>query len=230
MHAIDVAADLLQHLSDVCRTDENGRRVREHLSPPRPELRPAAQRVLELGAVRLHGVARSGRLAHRTAEQNVVAEDEIGGKLGSDGGGVRLHPRVKLRTRAVLQELHLVPFVAVAHEHGKQTADIRPNDARGAQVVQLRVRLLAEDDNLVPGPAPFPGERPRVDVRPSAAEQVAMPEDNLHGFIVPDDSGCDRSTWLVSLAVTTHDEARHPPQPRESRDGAAAPTAPRPFR
>jgi hypothetical protein len=42
------------------------------------------------------------------------------------------------------------------------------------------VRLLREHDDLVPGAAPLARERARVDVRPGPAEQVPVPEDNLH--------------------------------------------------
>ena len=42
------------------------------------------------------------------------------------------------------------------------------------------MRLLADHDDLVAGIAPFAGERPRVDVRSGPAEQIAVPEQDLH--------------------------------------------------
>src|SRR5207248_9653128 len=56
-----------------------------------------------------------------------------------------------------------------------------PDDAGAAEVVGARVALLADDHDLVAQPAPGPRERPRVDVRARAAEQVPVPEDALHG-------------------------------------------------
>ena len=49
----------------------------------------AAHRVLELGAVRLHGVARAARGRDGPAEQNVVREDEVGGQMLAQGRRVR---------------------------------------------------------------------------------------------------------------------------------------------
>ena len=97
VHALDVAAHVLEHLADVRRADEHGRRALEHLSPPRLELRPPAHRVLELRAVRLDRVARAARRADGAAEEHVVAEDEVGRQLLADGRGVRLDPGVELR-------------------------------------------------------------------------------------------------------------------------------------
>ena len=47
--------------------------------------------------MRLDGVARAGRGAHRPAEQDVVGEDEVGRKLGPDGVGVRRDVALALR-------------------------------------------------------------------------------------------------------------------------------------
>ena len=51
---------------------------------------------------------------------------------------------------------------------------------RAAEGVALRVRFLADDDDAVPGAAPLPGERPRVDVRPRPAQQIPVPQDDPH--------------------------------------------------
>ena len=103
------------------------------------------------------------------------------GQLGANGRCVRLDPRVELRARAVLEQLHLVALVAVEHEGGQQAADIRPDDPCRADVVTLGMRLLAEDDDVVPRAAPLPREGARVDVRAGAAEEIAVPEQDAHG-------------------------------------------------
>ena len=114
------------------------------------------------------------------------AEDEVGRQVLAERGGVRLDPRVELGARAVLHELHLVALVAVEDEDRQQAADVRPHGLRAAEVVALRVRLLAEDRHVVPGAAPLARERARVDVRAGAAEQVAVPEQDPHRCILPD--------------------------------------------
>ena len=126
--------------------------------------------------MRLDRVAGAGRGSDRPAEEDVVAEDEVGRQLLAHGRRVALDPVVELRPRAVLHELDLVALVAVEHEDGQQAADVRPDGARAAEVVALGMRLLAEDGDVVPGTRPLARERPRVDVRAGAAEQVAVPE------------------------------------------------------
>ena len=77
VHVVDVTADVLEHLPDVGRADERRLRGGEALGAPARELGPAAHRVLELGAVRLHGVARAARTRHRPSHQHVVREDDV---------------------------------------------------------------------------------------------------------------------------------------------------------
>jgi hypothetical protein len=52
---VDVAHDVLEHLTDVGRADEDGAGVGERLASPAGKLLVAAHRVLELGAVGLDG-------------------------------------------------------------------------------------------------------------------------------------------------------------------------------
>jgi hypothetical protein len=166
----------------MCSEPTKTARGRKRIARPLGEERPAADRELELGAVRLHSEWRAGRGGHGAAGQHVVREDEVGGELGADRRGVRLDVRRPLRIAEVLQVARLKPFVAVEHEDREQAAaDVRPDDARAAQVELLRVRLLAEHDDLVPVRAPGSRERARVDVRAGAREQVAVPEDDVHG-------------------------------------------------
>ena len=72
------------------------RAAAQRLGAPGRERGVAAHRVLELGAVRLDGERRAGGGADRAAEEDVVREDDVGGKQGADRGGVRLDPGVEL--------------------------------------------------------------------------------------------------------------------------------------
>ena len=179
---VDVPAHVLQHGADVRGADERGGGPLQAVSPPGGEGRVAAHRVLELGAVGLDGEARAARGTDRPAEQDVVAEDEVGRKVTDERTGIGLDPAVELVGAAVLHELDLVPLVAVEHEHGQQPADVRPDDRGSAEVVQLRPRLLAEDGDVVPGARPLTRELARVHVGARAAEQVAVPEQDAHGL------------------------------------------------
>ena len=144
VHPIDVTDDVFEHLADVRGADEDGLRPFERLPPPGRELRIAAHRVLELRAVSLDAEARTRRCTHRTAEEHVIREDEVGRQQLADRGRIPLDPVVELGARALLDELHLVPLVAVEHEDGQETADVRPHELRAAEVVALGVRLLAQ--------------------------------------------------------------------------------------
>ena len=76
----------------------------------------------------------------------------------------------------------LEPLVVVEHEHGQQAAGkLGHDDRRAADVVALRVPLLADDRHVVAEAAPLARERPRVDVRAGAAQEVAVPENDPHG-------------------------------------------------
>ena len=94
------------------------------------------------------------RSADRPAEQHVVGEHELGRQLLADRGDVRLHPVVELCAGAVGHSAHVIePLVAIEHEHGQEPTDVRSRGDRATQVVALRVRLLREHDDVVPGPA-----------------------------------------------------------------------------
>ena len=127
---LDVADDLVEHRADVFRADEDGSRLLERLPPPLGELGTPAQRVLELGAVRLDRERRSRRRSDRPAEEDVVGEDDVGRQVLAQRRGVRLDPALELLPRAVLDELHVVALVAVEHEDGQEPAHVRPHDAR----------------------------------------------------------------------------------------------------
>ena len=153
----------------------------QDLAPPRLELGPPAHRVLELGAVRLDAEALAESGADRTAHQHVVREHEVGRKELAERPDVRLDIRAPLLGGEVLEQPRLEPLVAVEHEHRQEPVrQLRPDDARPAQVVAARVALLADDRHVVPGEAPLARQRARVDVRARAAEQIAVPEQNPH--------------------------------------------------
>ena len=82
--------------------------------------------------------------------------------------------------REGLEQLRLHALVAVEDEDGKQAADVGADDLRAGEVVVLGLRLLADDHDVVPGPAPLARDRPRIDVRARATEQVSVPEDDSH--------------------------------------------------
>ena len=112
----------------------------------------------------------------------MVREDEVGGQQRAQRLRVRLDVRVALGAREVLQQPRLEPLVPVEHEDRQQPVrQLRHDDLRAAEVVPLRVPLLADDVDVVAGAAPLARERTRVDVRAGAAEQVAVPEEDPHG-------------------------------------------------
>ena len=114
-------------------------------------------------------------------EQHVVCEDDVGRKERAQRGSVRLDVRVELVGTEVLQQLRLEPGVPVEDEHGQASGgQLRIDDGRATEIEVLRFALLADHDHVVAGATPFAGERTRVDVRPRAAEQVAVPEQDPH--------------------------------------------------
>ena len=76
--------------ADVRRADIDRVGRLEHVSTPLLELRPAAHRVLELRAVRLDAEGRARAGADRTAHQDVIREDEVGGQQLLQRGDVRV--------------------------------------------------------------------------------------------------------------------------------------------
>src|SRR5215208_2733874 len=180
VHTVEVAEDVLEHRADVRRADEDGLRFGERGVCLVLELGSTAKRVLELGTVHLDREAGSGGGRNGAARQGMVREYEIGRQLRGERGGVALDVALTLVARERLEEPWLEPLVAVEDEDRKHTADVGPPRLGAAEVVSLGPRVLAEDDDVVPGAAPFPRDRPGVDVRPGAVEQVAVPEQDPH--------------------------------------------------
>ena len=110
----------------------------------------------------------------------MVAQEEVSRQLVAHRRSVRLDPDIELLARAVLEQLDAIALVVVEHEGGQKAADVGPHDLSAAEVVALRVRLLAEDRDVVPSSRPLARELPRVDVRARPAEQIPVPDDDLH--------------------------------------------------
>ena len=199
VHALRVRerpADLRQHRADVRRADEDATRVAQALPAPLRQLGMVAHRVLELGAVRLHRErrrrARDGSGTDRPAQQHVVREDEVGGQQLAQRRRARRDEAVGCGALELVQAPRLEALVAVEHEDGQDRADVRPDDLRPAQVVELRVPLLADHRDVVAGQRPLACQSPRVDVRAGATQEVAVPEQDAHRAAPP---GPDYVRW-----------------------------------
>ena len=114
----------------------------------------------------------------------MVDEQEVGGDVLAHGGGVLLDEAAALVGGQLLHVGGLEIGVAVEDEDGQPRVDRGPDDARGAEVVAGGIGVLAEDDHLVPEPAPGACQRSGVDVRPRSAQEVAVPEENLHAWMI----------------------------------------------
>src|SRR5919201_1683637 len=179
--AIDVADDLLEDGANVSRADEDGLGLCEAVSSPPRKLRVAAHRVLELGAVRLDGVGRGGGRRDGPAQEDVVREDEVGRQLAADRGRVGVDVALAFSRGQVLEKPRLEPFVAVEDEHRQEVAgQLRADDPGAAEVIRGGGPLLADADDLVAGLSPRPRAGRGVHVRGRPAEQVPVPEDDLH--------------------------------------------------
>ena len=176
--ALDGAADLGEDGANVRRADEGGAGRCKRFGAPGAELRAAAHRVLELRPVRLHRIRRTGGQPDGPAEQHVVREHEVRGQAVAHRSRVRLHPCFEVVAGALVDEADVVPLVAVEHEHRQEPTDVGSDRRRRAEVVRLRPRLLAQNRDVVPCPAPFASELARVDVRARSSEEISVPEED----------------------------------------------------
>ncbi len=195
-HTVDVADDLLEDGPDVVGADERRIGMHEQLGTPALELGAPAHRVLELGAVRLDAKRHAADgSADGGTKQDVVRKYQVGRQQLAQSSRVRLDVGLPFGDREVLQQPRLETRVAVEHEHGQQAAGkLRVDDGRAAEVVPFGLAVLADDDHVVPRAAPLPSERPRVDVRPGSAEQVAVPDENPHPAEATSDGNTKRAT------------------------------------
>ena len=130
--------------------------------------------------MRLHGVRRAGCTTDSPTQEHVVAQEEVSRQLVAHRRSVRLDPDIELLARAVLEQLDAIALVVVEHEGGQKATDVGPHDRSATEVVALRVRLLAEDGDVVPSSRPLARELTRVDVRARPAEQIPVPDEDLH--------------------------------------------------
>jgi hypothetical protein len=134
--------------------------------------------------VRLDGERHADGLPDGRAEEDVVREQVVRREMLPHGRRVVLDEARALRSGQILEIAGLEILVAVEHEHRQRAFDPGPDDSRAREIERLGVRLLAEDDHLVAEAAPGPGERAGVDVRARPAQEVAMPEENLHAWMI----------------------------------------------
>ena len=125
----------------------------------------------------------SGRGADGPAHDQVVREDELRRQVVPQGRRVHLYEVRPLLPAEVLDAACLEVLVAVDDEDREDRADVGAHDARAAEVVALRMGILAEDDHLVALPGPRTRQRARVDIRPGASQEIAVPEQNLHRMV-----------------------------------------------
>ena len=122
----------------------------QRLLRPGLKLLVAAHGELELRAVRLDAVANACCGADRAPEDHVVHEDDVGRQMLPDRGRVRLDEAVALGPAEILHPLRLHALVAVEHEDGQDTPDVRPHRRCTAQIERLGMGLLGEDGDVVP--------------------------------------------------------------------------------
>jgi hypothetical protein len=134
--------------------------------------------------VRLDGERHPDCRAHGSAEEHVIREQIVRRQVIADGGSVLLDEPFPLGLAEILEVPSLEVFVAVEHEDRQRPLYLGTNARRAAEVIGLRTRLLGENDDLVAEPAPGTGERTGVDVRARPAQEVAVPNENLHACTI----------------------------------------------
>ena len=152
---------------------------------------------------------RVGRLAAERAGEDHRAHDEVVGERDvgpgargdlADRGDVALEVGRELVLAEVLERARLDALVAVGHVDGQQPAEVGPVDGRARRVAahlelqrapvpvaggvdpreRERLAVLAQQVDLVPVAGERRGELGVVDVRPGAAQQVAVEDENPH--------------------------------------------------
>jgi hypothetical protein len=98
----------------------------------------------------------------------------------AQGGGVQRDEAVTLVAAQIGDQPRLDALVTIEDEDREHGADLGPDHLGAAEVEGRRLRLLAEDEHLVPGTAPSARDRARVDIRARSAQQVAVPEEDPH--------------------------------------------------
>ena len=180
MGALDRPTHVSEDAADVLGTDDHRGRAGERLGTPLRQLVVATHRVFQLRPMRGHRVARAGRRSHRTAEDHMTHDHQIGGQTLADGSSIRGHPGVQLRATRGLHQLNPVAVVLIEHEDGKQPVDIRADGGGATEVVKLRMRLLREDGHVVSPHPPLARQLASENIRAGTREQVPMPKEDPH--------------------------------------------------
>ena len=87
----------------------------------------------------------------------MVREHEVGREV--PGRAAALASTKRSRSARVTRSSGLEPLVAVEHERRQEAVRAPAARPRAAQVEPLRLPLLADDHDVVPGSRPFPGDR-----------------------------------------------------------------------
>ena len=102
------------------------------------------------------------------------------GRCSRTAAAFASHEALALGPAEILDASSLHVLVAVDDEHRQEPAHIGPDHRRPADVVPIGMRILAEDDDLVPEARPGAREAARVHIRSGAAQEIAVPDENLH--------------------------------------------------
>jgi hypothetical protein len=115
----------------------------------------------------------------------MVDEDAIGRKKFAHGGGIELDEAFPLGLGQILEIGRFEILVAVEDEDRQGPVDRGSNDLDTLEAfVPVRMRVLAEDDDLMSETAPGARQGARIDIRSRASEEVAVPKENLHAWLI----------------------------------------------
>jgi hypothetical protein len=147
VHAVDVADDLLEHVADVLEPTTTARRARALL----PHADSSALPRIEYSSSEPCAFTRTARRrrADGRAEQHVVREDEVGGQVLAQRRGVQLDVALALARVKSCSSFASSPRSGRARRRAA-AADVGPHDVARRRGRTLGMRLLREDDDVVP--------------------------------------------------------------------------------
>src|SRR4051812_12895259 len=179
-HAVAPADDLLEHRPDVLRAGEHLGRLLQLFASPGAQLVVSPHGELELGSVRLDGEGHPDRCPHGRSQEHMVGEEEARREMLPHRRRVLIDEALPFPRRQVGQPACFHVLVAVEDEDGQRPLDSRPDGLGPAEVEAFRMWILAEDDDVMAELTPGLREGAGIDVRPRSAQEVAVPEENLH--------------------------------------------------
>ena len=191
LDAVDVPGDLLEHVADVLGAGVDDLGPGERLGAPARELGTAAHRVLELRAVRLDrgSAARSQRRRAPRAGRGSRSTRSAGASSRSAAAFAATYASRSAAVKSTSSRASSPSYRSRTKTGSRPPGQVGHDDPRPAEVVALRMPLLADDRHVVPGEAPLARERARVDVRARPAEQIPVPEQDPHGRTLPRSGG-----------------------------------------